>query len=91
MRKKMNPKLNAEERKFLRSIERGEFMPLEKARSRLTKSCRVSFRLSPDDLRGIQMRAIEEGIPYRILIASIFHKYLTGRFVENLDVKSRRA
>jgi predicted DNA binding CopG/RHH family protein len=82
MRKKTNLKLNAEERKFLRSVERGEWKPIESLRTNLRKSRRVSIRLSPDDLRGIQSRAIEEGIPYQILIASVFHKYVTGRLVE---------
>jgi predicted DNA binding CopG/RHH family protein len=31
---------------------------------------------------GIQARALEEGMPYQTLIASILHKYLNGRLVE---------
>jgi len=30
-------------------------------------------------LRGLQKRALAEGIPYQTLIASILHKYVEGR------------
>ncbi|PIX97491.1 MAG: hypothetical protein CO126_06000 [Hydrogenophilales bacterium CG_4_9_14_3_um_filter_63_34] len=31
---------------------------------------------------GIQARAAEEAIPYQTLIASVLHKFVTGRLVE---------
>jgi predicted DNA binding CopG/RHH family protein len=34
------------------------------------------------DLVQFQKAAIEEGLPYQTLIASILHKYITGRLVE---------
>ena len=34
------------------------------------------------DLEAIQKRAIEEGIPYQTLIASLLHKYVSRRLVE---------
>jgi predicted DNA binding CopG/RHH family protein len=34
------------------------------------------------DLAGLQARALQEGLPYQTLIASILHKYLSGRLVE---------
>jgi predicted DNA binding CopG/RHH family protein len=46
------------------------------------KDRRVNIRLSSSDLIGIQARALEEGMPYQTLIASILHKYLNGRLVE---------
>lgn len=46
------------------------------------KDARVNIRLSSKDLRGLQKRALEEGIPYQTLIASILHKYLEGRLRE---------
>lgn len=30
----------------------------------------------------IQTRALEEGIPYQTLIASVLHKFVSGRLVE---------
>ena len=31
---------------------------------------------------ALQKRAVEEGIPYQTLIASLLHKYVSGRLVE---------
>jgi hypothetical protein len=39
--------------------------------------------LSSGDLSDIQIKALEEGIPYQTLIASVLHKYVTGRLTEN--------
>lgn len=43
------------------------------------KDARVNIRLSSKDLRGLQKRALAEGIPYQTLIASVLHKYVEGR------------
>lgn len=40
------------------------------------------LRLSQKDLEALQTLAVEEGIPYQTLIASILHKYVAGSFVE---------
>jgi hypothetical protein len=34
------------------------------------------------DLNDIQVKALEEGVPYQTLIASVLHKYVTGRLAE---------
>ena len=52
------------------------------ARATLAKDRRVNIRLSSSVLAGIQARAMEEGLPYQTLIASILHKYVTGRLAE---------
>lgn len=46
------------------------------------KERRVNIRLSSPDLMDIQARALEEGIPYQTFIASVLHKYISGRLVE---------
>jgi predicted DNA binding CopG/RHH family protein len=38
--------------------------------------------LSSKDLEAIQKRALAEGLPYQTLIASLLHKYATGRLKE---------
>lgn len=53
------------------------------ARATALKDRRVNIRLSSGDLSDIQVRALEEGIPYQTLIASVLHKYVTGRLTEN--------
>lgn len=57
------------------------------ARATAIKDRRVNIRLSSIDLNDIQAKALEEGIPYQTLIASVLHKYVTGRLAE----KSARA
>ena len=48
------------------------------ARATGTKDKRVNIRLSAGDLRDIQVKALEQGMPYQTLIASVLHKYVTG-------------
>lgn len=57
------------------------------ARATFVKSRRVNIRLSAADLLDIQARAHEEGMPYQTLIASVLHKYVSGRLLEK---RSRR-
>jgi len=52
------------------------------ARATFIKNRRVNIRLSSPDLMDIQARAVEEGIPYQTLIASVLHKFVSGRLVE---------
>lgn len=52
------------------------------ARATFIKDRRVNIRLSSPDLMDIQTRAAEEGVPYQTLIASVLHKFVTGRFTE---------
>jgi len=52
------------------------------ARATVVKNRRVNIRLSAVDLMDIRARALEEGIPYQTLIASVLHKYVAGRLQE---------
>jgi predicted DNA binding CopG/RHH family protein len=52
------------------------------ARATAIKDRRVNIRLSTGDLQDIQVKALEEGMPYQTLIASVLHKYVTGRLAE---------
>ncbi len=47
------------------------------------KDARINIRLSSKDLRGLQKKALAEGIPYQTLVASILHKYVEGRLHED--------
>ena len=86
-------KLDREEKDFLDTYERGEWQSIsdlkteinryqESARATFRKDRRVNIRLSSKDLEALQKKALEEGIPYQTLIASILHKYISGRIVE---------
>ena len=62
-------------------------------RATLTKNRRVNIRVSTQDVSDIQARAVEEGIPYQTLMASVLHKFATGQLVEkgsSLTSRSRR-
>jgi predicted DNA binding CopG/RHH family protein len=81
------------EEKILEAYEKGELKSVsptkadlrkykEAARATFIKDRRVNVRLSSPDLMDIQARAAEEGVPYQTLIASVLHKFVTGRFAE---------
>ncbi len=55
------------------------------ARATAIKDRRVNIRLSSCDLNDLQVKALEEGMPYQTLIASVLHKYVTGRLAERPD------
>jgi len=87
-RKAFEP-LDQEEKELMESIEREEWrsvknIKIEKekataaARNTLKKDKRINLRFTQKDYRQIQIKAIEEGIPYQTLISSIVHKYLNG-------------
>ena len=52
------------------------------ARATAIKDKRVNIRLSSGDLKDIQVKALEEGMPYQTLIASVLHKNVTGKLSE---------
>lgn len=51
----------------------------EYARISLTKQRRINIRMTERDLKRIQAKAIEEGVPYQTLIAMLIHKYNEGK------------
>ncbi|MEO6655965.1 MAG: antitoxin [Pyrinomonadaceae bacterium] len=89
----MRNKLEKEEADLLKSVEAGEWRSTkdldkeikrsqEYARATFRKDRRVNIRISEKDLRGLQKRALGEGIPYQTLISSVLHKYLSGSLTE---------
>jgi predicted DNA binding CopG/RHH family protein len=91
-------KLDRYEREILGAYEKGALVSVratkaelaafrDAARATFIKSRRVNIRLSAPDLMDIQARAYEEGVPYQTLIASVLHKYVSGRLHEK---RSRR-
>ena len=51
----------------------------EYARNSLTKQKRINIRMTERDLKKIQAKAIEEGVPYQSLISMLIHKYTEGK------------
>lgn len=86
-------KLDRYEREILGAYEKGTLVSARPTKAQLTafrnaaratfiKDRRVNIRLSAADLMDIQARAYEEGVPYQTLIASVLHKYVSGRLQE---------
>ena len=80
-------RMNPEERELHKSVERGEWRSagtkaakryVQAARRTFKKDRRVNIRISQADLEDLQVRAIEEGLPYQTLISSVLHKYVAG-------------
>lgn len=98
--------MKAKERKYeeeiLESFERGEWHSVPNlkdeiaryaasAAATLTKDKRINIRLSSRDLEDVQTRAAEEGMPYQTLIASVLHKYVSGRLIETPPCSTMRS
>jgi len=84
--------LNKEEQKQLESLDKNEWKSVKDldnwknllsktATNTLIKDHRMNIRITKNDLDGIKLKALEEGIPYQTLVASIIHKYVTGKLV----------
>ncbi|HEX7361096.1 MAG TPA: hypothetical protein VF283_11465 [Bryobacteraceae bacterium] len=87
-------KLNKEESEILEAFEAGKVKRVKDsdellgrhklyASATFRKDSRINIRLSSRDLRGLQKRALAEGIPYQTLVSSILHKYVQGRLSES--------
>jgi len=68
--------------KSARDIEDWKNLLSKTAANTLTKDQRMNIRITRNDLDGIKLKAVEEGIPYQTLVASIIHKYVTGKLCE---------
>ena len=86
-------KMDADEKKLLDAVERGEWKSAKggkRERTRYSRYAKATFRedrrldirLSSKDLEAIQKRALVEGLPYQTLISSLLHKYASGRLKE---------
>jgi predicted DNA binding CopG/RHH family protein len=86
-------KHDANEKETAESVERGEWRSrkgaerevsryVRYAKATFRKVRRLNIRISSKDLEAIQKRALEEGLPYQTLIASLLHKYASGRLKE---------
>jgi predicted DNA binding CopG/RHH family protein len=95
------PNVDAYEQEVLSAFEKGSLKSvatkgeLEKfrvaARATAVKDRRVNIRLSSIDLNDIQIKALQEGMPYQTLIASVLHKYVSGRLVEKAALVTRHS
>ena len=95
------PKVDVYEREVLAAFDKGKLKSVatkaelakfrEAARATAVKDRRVNIRLSSIDLSDIQVKALEEGMPYQTLIASVLHKFVSGRLVEKMQLTTDRS
>lgn len=89
-------KLDKEEKKFIDSVEKGEWRSISElqkeieqskkiAKKTLRKDQRMNIRISKKDLDSLKVKAIEEGIPYQTLVSRLIHKYLSGTLLEKTN------
>ena len=87
-------KYDREEQELLDAYERGKLKTStpsrqeiarikSMARNTFRKDRRITIRLYEHDLKGIQKRAMEKGIPYQTLISGMIHQYVEGDLVES--------
>lgn len=78
--------LDEEEEQIIKDFEEGKLVRTkdfekqkklfqEYARNTLNKTKNINIRLSEKDLQKLKRKAMEEGLPYQTLIASILHKF----------------
>ena len=90
MKKKAN--YDAEELEILDAHEAGTLKPAADAAAQrnahrsaaaatFNKDQRLNIRISSRDLKNLQARPLEEGVPYQNLAASLLHKYASGHLV----------
>ena len=82
-------KLDKEEREILQAYEKGKIKTRKPSKNELgeiksiatntfRKNRRITIRLYDHDYKGIQKKAMEEGIPYQTLISGLIHRYVEG-------------
>jgi predicted DNA binding CopG/RHH family protein len=87
-------KMDKEEKGILEAYEKGKMKlaPVSKKEKAKVKSMagrtfrkdrRVTIRLYDHDLKGIQKKAMEKGMPYQTLISGMIHQYVEGDLVES--------
>lgn len=92
MKTKASSTHEAEEAALLKAFERRDFRikaatAADKDKTRraatatLKRDKRMNVRMSSMDMLELQTKAAKLGMPYQTLVASVLHRYLTGRLV----------
>ena len=86
---KAKPNYDNEELEILQAWEAGALKPVSDmpqqikshrvaAETTFKKDQRLNIRISSRDLKSLQARALEEGVPYQTFAASLLHKFVSG-------------
>jgi predicted DNA binding CopG/RHH family protein len=91
---KKKPTYDNEELEILQAMEAGTLKSVRNAPAQIKKhravadatfkkDQRLNIRISSRDLKILQARALEEGIPYQTFAASLLHKFVSGHLVSS--------
>lgn len=80
------------ENEIIEDFEKGEFVSVnnlqeeksiarQAAKNYMRRTSRINIRVSEADLDMIRRIAVQEGLPYQTLLASIIHKFASGRLI----------
>jgi len=89
---KVQPKYDEEELEILQALEAGQLKFVTDSKGQIKahraaadatfkKDQRLNIRISSRDLKSLQARALEEGVPYQTFAASLLHKFVSGHLV----------
>jgi len=84
--------LEKDKKEILQDFENDEFISVDNldeeltlakraARNFMKRESRINIRISAADLDMVRRIAVQEGLPYQTLLASVIHKFATGRLV----------
>ncbi len=93
MSKKKKYNLEKDEKEILKDFEKGDFVSVRNvneemhlakraANNFMKRNYRINIRISSADLNMARRIAVQEGLPYQTLLASIIHKFVTGHLVD---------
>jgi predicted DNA binding CopG/RHH family protein len=85
--------VNNSDTDIIDSVEKGEWISIPNAdavKQRLMQAAaetaiadyRLNISMLKRDVEVLKTKALEEGIPYQMLVTSILHKYVTGKLIE---------
>ncbi len=85
--------IDQHEKDILNDLEKGEFVSVDNVSEEMHKAKqaasnfmkrnnRINIRISGADLNMIRRIAVQEGLPYQTLLASLIHKFVSGRLVD---------
>ena len=94
--------LDEYEQEIFDAVEAGTLKPVKNekeeiaylkqmAANTLAKTRRVNIRMTAMTLEGMQAKAAVEGLPYQTLMASVLHKYASGRLVDSSLLYPKRS
>ena len=90
---KKNIDIEKHKEEILEDFEKGDFISvpnsseeIERAKvaahNFMKRDNRINIRVSGADLNMIRRIAVQEGLPYQTLLASVIHKFAAGRLIE---------